>query len=92
MKSIDGEVNFLRGFYGKGIHLYTQGIVYQGWFLVPVDWGNSNYTISCFCPSGTQYIDWCYYQSIEEAFAAGRKLAEEIITRLTSFKIRPLIE
>ncbi|KOP24342.1 hypothetical protein AMR41_21685 [Hapalosiphon sp. MRB220] len=92
MSLSDNKINSLRGFYGKGIHLYTQGITYQGWFLVPVDWGNNNYTISCFCPSGTQYLDWRYYQSIEEAFAAGRELAEEIITRLTSFKIRPVIE
>jgi hypothetical protein len=92
MNSTNNEINYLRGFYGKGIHLYQQGTVYQGWFIVPVDWGKDNYSISCFCPSGTQYLDWHYYQSIEEAFAAGRQLAEQIITRLTYFKIRPVIE
>ncbi len=92
MNSTDDEINSLRGFYGKGVHLYAQGIKYQGWFLVPVDWGNSNYTICCFNPSGTQYLDWHYYQSIEESFVGGRDLAEEIIAELTSFKIRPVME
>lgn len=86
------QIKSLRGLYGKGIHLYNQGIMYQGWFLVPVDWGNNNYTISCFSPGGTQYLDWCNYQNLESAFIAGRELVEEIITRLTSVKIRPVIE
>jgi hypothetical protein len=92
MNSTDTKINVLRSFYGKGIHLYTQAIVYQGWLLVPVDWGNENYTISCFCPGGTQYIDWHHYHNLDDVFVSGRKLTEEIIRQLTSFKIRPILD
>ncbi|MGA9379508.1 MAG: hypothetical protein WBV73_12135 [Phormidium sp.] len=84
------DINSLRRFYGQGIHLYTQGLIYQGWLLIPVDWGENSYTISCLSPSGTQYIEWYNYRSLEDAIAAGRDLVESLIKEMTSFKIRPI--
>lgn len=61
----------LQRFYGKGIHLYAQGVECQGWFIVPFISGQF-YTISCFDPKGKRYISWSQYPSSEEAIAAGR--------------------
>jgi len=61
----------LQRFYGKGIHLYGQGIECQGWFIVPFISGQF-YTTSCFDPKGKRYISWSQYLSLEEAIAAGR--------------------
>jgi hypothetical protein len=61
----------LQRFYGRGVHLYGQGIECQGWFIVPFTSGQF-YTTSCFCPKGKRYISWSQYSSLEEAIAAGR--------------------
>ena len=61
----------LQHFYGKGIHLYEQGVTYEGWFIVPFAFEQS-YTTSCFCPKGKRYISWSQYRSSDEAIAAGR--------------------
>jgi len=61
----------LQRFYGKGIHLYEQGIECQGWFIVPFAFERF-YTTSCFCPRGKRYISWSQYLSSDEAIAAGR--------------------
>ncbi|GAB4338043.1 MAG: hypothetical protein OHK0047_28100 [Leptolyngbyaceae cyanobacterium] len=58
----------LQRFYGKGIHLYAQGVECQGWFIVPFISGQF-YTTSCFDPKGKRYISWSQYLSTEEAIA-----------------------
>lgn len=61
----------LQRFYGKGIHLYEQGIECHGWFIVPFAFERF-YTTSCFCPRGRRYISWSQYLSLDEAIATGR--------------------
>lgn len=67
------DLTFLKCIYGGGIHLYTSGVLHEGWWIVPVDWGGGSYTVSCFDPRGTSYPDWQHYSSIEKAIAAGEK-------------------
>lgn len=70
MQQIIGRESLQR-FYGKGVHLYEQGIHYRGWFIVP--WTvKSFYTVSCFCPKGKRYISWSQHMSLEAAIMAGR--------------------
>ena len=85
------EINYLIRFYGRGIHLYTQGKMYRGWFIVPVVWDKNLYTVSCFSPNGSQDIEWRKYHSLEDAVTAGRELVERLLTEMTSFKIRPML-
>lgn len=67
----------IRRVYGKRIHLYGRGMLHHGWFLIPVDWGNNSYTITCLSPYGTYYVDLHHYPSTEEAKTAGRALVEQ---------------
>lgn len=55
-----------------GIHLYTLGVLSEGWWIVPVDWGGESYTVSCFDPRGTNYPKWQHYPNPEKAIAAGK--------------------
>lgn len=73
----------LQRFYGKGIHLYDQGIKYKGWFIVPFMFERS-YTISCFCPKGNRYISWSQYSSSDEAIAAGRLFVIHRVREISS--------
>jgi len=76
------QLETLRYFYGKGIHLYSQAVIYQQWFLIPIDWGNGFYTVCCFDPSGCQSNHWQNSTSIEDAIASGRELADRIILKM----------
>lgn len=70
----DNNATVLRRMYGGGIHLYASGILYEYWWIVPVDWGNSSYTVSCFDPRGTRHPDWQHHPTMEEAIATGKEL------------------
>lgn len=67
--------------YGNGVHLYKSGIIHEGWWIVPVDWGAESYTVSCFDLRGARYHNWHHYPSIEKAIAAGAKLVKSQISK-----------
>jgi hypothetical protein len=78
------DLDSLQRVYGSGIHLYYQGVMYEGWFLVPIDWGKSSYTVCCFDPRGNEYLEWNHHSSIEKALQAGQELANQIISRVAT--------
>jgi hypothetical protein len=78
------DSTLLKQTYGGGIHLYSNGILHEGWWIVPVDWDGGSYTISCFDPRGTRYPNWNHYPSIENATAAGKEFVVQKITELSS--------
>lgn len=78
------DLTLLKHMYGSGIHLYISGVIHEGWWIVPVDWGRSSYTISCFDPRGTRHPNWTHHPSVEKAIAAGKELVDQQITELSS--------
>lgn len=79
------ELDVLRQVYGAGIHLYHQGVMYEGWFLVPIDWGEKAYTVSCFDPNGNQNLEWHHYSNVGVAIRAGQELVNQIINRIAVY-------
>lgn len=75
----------LQRFYGKGIHLYEQGIECHGWFIVPFVSGQF-YATSCFCPKGKRYISWSQYSSLDEAVAVGRLFVLRRVQEMASVR------
>lgn len=61
----------------QGNHQYINAVIYQGWWVVPVDC-DQFYTFSCFDPRGTRYRFWQQYPSIEEAIGAGKRVVRQI--------------
>lgn len=80
------DSGLLKRMYGSGIHLYTSGVLHEGWWIVPVDWGGGSYTVSCFDPRGTRYPDWHHYPTIEKAIAAGHEFIDQQITEFPFFQ------
>ncbi|GAB4338047.1 MAG: hypothetical protein OHK0047_28110 [Leptolyngbyaceae cyanobacterium] len=50
------ELDVLRQVYGAGIHLYHQGVMYEGWFLVPIDWGGKSTQFPVLIPAGINIL------------------------------------
>ncbi len=73
------DLGLLERMYGSGIHLYTAGVLHEGWWIVPVDWGGGSYTVSYFDPRGTRYPNWQNYPSIAKAIAAGHEFVNHKI-------------
>lgn len=80
------DSGLLKRMYGSGIHLYTSGVLHEGWWIVPVDWGGGSYTVSCFDPRGTRYPNWQHYPSIAKAIAAGHEFIDQQITEFPFFQ------